>query len=131
MDVSCEDIVSAGLWHGVCPSLFSPPPSIPLPYPTRASRSFSCASVASHGYRWIDYQYMGEESEREHIRKAVDITTRVCGTRPLGLYQVTVTHQHPSTLSFAFTVHVVKGRGPRSGASILHVPPSPEQTPHC
>lgn len=45
-------------------------------------------TVASHGYRWIDYQYMGEESEREHIRKAIEITTNVCGTRPLGLYQV-------------------------------------------
>ena len=44
--------------------------------------------VASHGYRWIDYQLMGEDAEREHIRKAVEITTRVCGTRPLGLYQV-------------------------------------------
>ena len=43
--------------------------------------------VASHGYRWIDYQYMDEEEEREHIRKAVEITTKVCGTRPLGLYQ--------------------------------------------
>ena len=30
--------------------------------------------VASHGYRWIDYQYVGEETEREHIRKAVEIT---------------------------------------------------------
>jgi len=44
-------------------------------------------AVASHGYRWIDYQYMGEASEREHIRKAVAITTEVCGTRPVGMYQ--------------------------------------------
>ena len=42
--------------------------------------------VASHGYRWIDYQYMAPELEREHIRKAVAITERVCGTRPLGIY---------------------------------------------
>jgi peptidoglycan/xylan/chitin deacetylase (PgdA/CDA1 family) len=33
--------------------------------------------VASHGLRWIDYQYMGEAAEREHIRKAVEITTQV------------------------------------------------------
>ncbi|MEM9452126.1 MAG: polysaccharide deacetylase family protein, partial [Cyanobacteria bacterium P01_E01_bin.6] len=32
--------------------------------------------IASHGYRWIDYQYVGEETEREHIRKAIDIHTR-------------------------------------------------------
>ena len=43
--------------------------------------------IASHGYRWIDYQYIGEEIEREHIRKAVDIHTRVTGSRPLGFYQ--------------------------------------------
>ncbi len=43
--------------------------------------------VASHGYRWIDYQYMSEEEEREHIRKAVEIHTQIIGTRPLGIYQ--------------------------------------------
>ncbi len=43
--------------------------------------------IASHGYRWIDYQYIGEETEREHIRKAVEIHTRVAGSRPLGFYQ--------------------------------------------
>jgi len=43
--------------------------------------------IASHGYRWIDYQYIGAETEREHIRKAVEIHTRVAGSRPLGFYQ--------------------------------------------
>ena len=43
--------------------------------------------VASHGYRWIDYQYVGESTEREHIQKAIDIHTRVIGSRPLGFYQ--------------------------------------------
>ncbi len=43
--------------------------------------------IASHGYRWIDYQYFGIEAEREHIRKAVEIHTQVAGTRPLGFYQ--------------------------------------------
>lgn len=43
--------------------------------------------IASHGYRWIDYQYVGEKTEREHIRKAVEIHTRVAGSRPLGFYQ--------------------------------------------
>jgi putative urate catabolism protein len=42
--------------------------------------------IASHGYRWIDYQYVGEELEREHLRLAVDIQTRVTGQRPLGWY---------------------------------------------
>ena len=43
--------------------------------------------VASHGYRWIDYQYVGEDVERSHILKAIDIHTQVIGTRPLGFYQ--------------------------------------------
>ena len=42
--------------------------------------------IASHGYRWINYQYMGEEAEREHIAKAVRILEQVAGTRPLGWY---------------------------------------------
>jgi putative urate catabolism protein len=42
--------------------------------------------IASHGYRWIDYQYIGEETEREHIQKAIAIHTQVTGTRPLGWY---------------------------------------------
>jgi putative urate catabolism protein len=42
--------------------------------------------IASHGYRWIDYQYVGEELEREHLRLAVEIQTRLTGQRPLGWY---------------------------------------------
>jgi putative urate catabolism protein len=42
--------------------------------------------IASHGYRWIDYQFIGEEVEREHLHKAIDIHTRVTGSRPLGWY---------------------------------------------
>jgi putative urate catabolism protein len=42
--------------------------------------------IASHGYRWIDYQYFGEEAEREHLNKAIEIHTRVTGSRPLGWY---------------------------------------------
>lgn len=42
--------------------------------------------IASHGYRWINYQYVQEETEREHIRKAVEILTQISGSRPLGWY---------------------------------------------
>ena len=42
--------------------------------------------IASHGYRWIDYQNVDEESEREHLAKAIEIHTRVTGERPLGWY---------------------------------------------
>jgi allantoinase len=42
--------------------------------------------IASHGYRWINYQYVGEDTEREHIRQAMQILTDVAGARPLGWY---------------------------------------------
>jgi putative urate catabolism protein len=42
--------------------------------------------IASHGYRWIDYQFFGEDEEREHVRRAIAIHTRVTGERPLGWY---------------------------------------------
>lgn len=43
--------------------------------------------AASHGYRWIDYQYVPEDVEREHIAKAIALHTELTGERPLGWYQ--------------------------------------------
>ena len=42
--------------------------------------------IASHGWRWINYQDVPLEIEREHMHKAIDIHTRVTGERPLGWY---------------------------------------------
>ncbi len=42
--------------------------------------------IATHGYRWIDYQHVDEAIEREHLQRAIDIHTRVAGSRPLGAY---------------------------------------------
>ncbi len=42
--------------------------------------------IASHGYRWIDYQFIDEATEREHLRKALEIHTQTTGQRPLGWY---------------------------------------------
>lgn len=42
--------------------------------------------IASHGLRWIDYQTVPEAVEREHMRQAIAIHTRVTGSRPLGWY---------------------------------------------
>lgn len=42
--------------------------------------------IASHGYRWIDHQFMPPEQEREQIEKAIEIHTQVTGSRPLGWY---------------------------------------------
>ena len=43
--------------------------------------------IASHGYRWIDYQYVPREVERTDIAEAIALHTRLTGTRPLGWYQ--------------------------------------------
>jgi putative urate catabolism protein len=43
--------------------------------------------IASHGYRWIDYQYIEADIERSHIQKAIEIHTQATGARPLGIYQ--------------------------------------------
>ncbi|MBB3955395.1 allantoinase PuuE [Novosphingobium sediminicola] len=43
--------------------------------------------VATHGYRWIDYQTIAPEVEAEHIAKAIEIHTALTGERPLGWYQ--------------------------------------------
>jgi len=42
--------------------------------------------IASHGYRWIDYQYVAKPVEREHMRKAIDIHRRLTGQAPQGWY---------------------------------------------
>ena len=43
--------------------------------------------IASHGYRWIDYQFVPEAVEREHIAQAIALHKQVTGERPLGWYQ--------------------------------------------
>ncbi len=42
--------------------------------------------ICSHGYRWIDYQYVPEEIEREHISLAIKAIESVTGQRPHGWY---------------------------------------------
>jgi len=42
--------------------------------------------IASHGYRWIDYQHVDEATESEHLQKAIAIHTAVTGERPQGWY---------------------------------------------
>ncbi|PCG08493.1 allantoinase PuuE [Sphingomonas ginsenosidimutans] len=43
--------------------------------------------VASHGWRWIDYQNVPEAVEREHVARAIEVHSRLTGQRPLGWYQ--------------------------------------------
>ena len=42
--------------------------------------------IASHGYRWINYDGMSIEEERAHMEKAIAIHSDICGARPLGWY---------------------------------------------
>lgn len=42
--------------------------------------------IASHGYRWIDYQGIAESVEREHMNKAIAVHEEACGERPSGWY---------------------------------------------
>ena len=42
--------------------------------------------IASHGLRWIHYQDVPEDIEREHIAQAVSIHTGLTGAAPLGWY---------------------------------------------
>ena len=42
--------------------------------------------IASHGWRWIDYQDVPEPVEREHMQRAIEIHRKLTGERPLGWY---------------------------------------------
>jgi len=42
--------------------------------------------VCSHGWRWIGHWTLGEDEEREHIRRAVASLETTVGQRPLGWY---------------------------------------------
>ena len=42
--------------------------------------------VASHGWRWIDYQHVPEEEERAHLKLAIAAIERATGSRPVGWY---------------------------------------------
>lgn len=42
--------------------------------------------ICSHGLRWINYDGVPEDVEREHMARAIEIQTRITGERPLGWY---------------------------------------------
>jgi putative urate catabolism protein len=42
--------------------------------------------VASHGWRWIDYQNVPEAEERAHVKRAIEAIERATGSRPVGWY---------------------------------------------
>ncbi len=42
--------------------------------------------ICSHGYRWINYQNIPIEVERDHMKRAIEIIEKLTGERPLGWY---------------------------------------------
>ena len=42
--------------------------------------------IASHGWRWINYDQIDEATEREHMRLAIASIEKLTGQRPLGWY---------------------------------------------
>jgi putative urate catabolism protein len=42
--------------------------------------------IACHGWKWIHYQNVPEDVEREHMRTAMDVVRQLTGERPLGWY---------------------------------------------
>jgi allantoinase len=42
--------------------------------------------IASHGLRWINYQNIDKQTEREHMQKAIEIIQALTGKKPKGWY---------------------------------------------
>ncbi|MDC1318622.1 allantoinase PuuE [Candidatus Thioglobus sp.] len=42
--------------------------------------------ICAHGFRWIDYQFVDEKTEREHIKDSISVLTEYLGKRPEGWY---------------------------------------------
>ncbi len=56
-------------------------------YPDPVRALFAAGhEICSHGYRWIDYQHVDKDVEREHMQKAISAIENAIGERPLGWY---------------------------------------------
>lgn len=85
----------AGFWRlhrlfekaGIKPTVFGVATAMARNPAAVAAMQKSGWEIASHGLRWIDYQHVPEDVEREHIRQAIALHTQVTGQRPLGWYQ--------------------------------------------
>lgn len=49
-----------------------------------AALSLSDWEVACHGQRWIDYQGVAEDLERDHVQRNVEVITRLIGRPPVA-----------------------------------------------
>lgn len=79
--------------------------------------------VASHGYRWIDYQNVAPETELEHIVRTVDVHERLLGRRPVGLYQGKVRQSWAGWNPFTTCVLLLESVRVASAPSTCHPNP--------
>ncbi len=42
--------------------------------------------IVSHGYRWIDYHFIDEDTERSHVHLSIETIKRVSGESPVGWF---------------------------------------------
>ena len=42
--------------------------------------------IASHGWRWIDYQNVSKSVEKKHMQKAINSIKKIFGKKPVGWY---------------------------------------------
>jgi putative urate catabolism protein len=54
--------------------------------PVAAAMAAAGCDFVDHGWRWIDYHGVDIDIEREHIRRSVEVISRLTGSRPLGWY---------------------------------------------
>lgn len=72
--------------YGVPVTVFAVGKAVEL-YPDPVQALFAAGhEICCHGYRWIDYQYVDLNTEREHMQKAVRVIENAVGERPLGWY---------------------------------------------
>jgi len=56
-------------------------------YPEPVRALFAAGhEICGHGYRWIDYQYVDMNTERDHMHKAIRAIENATGERPFGWY---------------------------------------------
>jgi putative urate catabolism protein len=84
----------AGVWrlqrlfqrHGIPITVFAVGMAVErYPDPVRALHADG-HEICSHGHRWIDYQYVDEATERDHMNRAIDALATATGERPRGWY---------------------------------------------
>ena len=84
----------AGFWrlrrlftrHNIPVTVFAVAMALQRNPPVVAAMQSAGWEIASHGYRWIDYQDVDEATEREHFQRAIAIHEELTGDRPLGWY---------------------------------------------